>query len=67
MTAKDEGRKLIGDLEYLVRSNNAAAKRRGARSFRHASGPFQAEQEIDVCSDLPLVLAQPSRYKKLLL
>ena len=52
MTDEDDGRKLIRDLEYLVRSNNAAAERRGAASFRHAPGPFQAEQEIDVCSDL---------------
>ena len=52
MTAEDEDRKLIRDLEYLVRSNNAAAERRGAASFRHAPGPFQSEQEIDACADL---------------
>lgn len=36
---------LIRDLKYLVRSNEAAAKRRGAASFRHTTGPFQAETQ----------------------
>ena len=43
---------LIRDLKYLVRSNEAVAKRRGAASFRHAPGLFQAEREIDACVDL---------------
>lgn len=42
----------VEQLQHLVRSNKAAARYRGAASFRHAPNAFQDHQEVDACRDL---------------
>lgn len=41
----------IEELRHLVRSNEAAARKRGVPSLRHAPSRFQSAQEVDVCAD----------------
>ena len=42
----------LEDVQYLIRSHEAAAKHRGASSLRHAPSAYQGEQEVDACVDL---------------
>ena len=45
-------RETLKNIQYLIRSHEAAATHRGAASLRHAPHAYQGEQEVEVCVDL---------------
>ena len=50
----------IEEFKHLVRSNRAAASRRGVPSLRHAPNRFRSAQEVDVCADFARSLLNQS-------